>query len=166
MKRINLLSSFILLTVFAAVLNAQSGGAFTIEKSVIAGGGGRSASGSFLLNGTIAESVAGARSTGGTFDLAGGFWGGRAEVPSSNVSVSGRVTTPGGQGLRNAVVSIIDSSGVRRTATTSSFGLYSFDLVVSGQMYILTVSSKRYRFSPQMLQINNSLTNVDFPGLE
>lgn len=91
---------------------------------------------------------------------------GSAYIFSSDVSVSGRVTTPGGQNLRNAVVSMIDSAGVRRTATTSSFGLYSFDGVRTGDTYTMTVASKRYRFTPRILQIDTNLTNVDFVGLE
>ncbi len=82
------------------------------------------------------------------------------------VTVSGRVTTPDGRGLRNAVVAIIDSLGVRRTATTSSFGLYSFDNVVTGETYIISVSSKRYRFAPRNLLVNDNLRDVDFVGLE
>ena len=86
--------------------------------------------------------------------------------PVVNVSVSGRVVTPDGRGLRNAIVAITDSLGVRRTATTSSFGLYSFNNVLTGQMYVLGVTSKRYRFAAQTLQINNTLTDVNFVGLE
>jgi len=144
----------------------QSGGAFQIEKSVIAGGGGRSAGGAFTLNGTIAQSVAGTNSSGGGFQVAGGFWGAGGTTPVSNATISGRVTTPAGLGLRNAVVTIIDPAGVRRNATTSSFGLYSFDNIVPGQTYILTVASKRFRFTPLMMPINGSLTSVDFAGLE
>lgn len=91
---------------------------------------------------------------------------GSAYIFSSDVSVSGRVTTPSGQNLRNVVVSLIDAAGVRRTATTSSFGLYSFDGVRTGETYTLTVGSKRFRFTPKVLQIDSALTNVDFVGLE
>ena len=52
---------------------AQSGGPFTIQRSVIAGGGGSSTGGSFTLQGTIGQGVVGAMSDG-THDLAGGFW--------------------------------------------------------------------------------------------
>jgi hypothetical protein len=55
---------------------AQSGGTFTITKSVIADGGGRATGGTFTVDGTIGQSVAGGPSTGGTFSLASGFWGG------------------------------------------------------------------------------------------
>lgn len=91
---------------------------------------------------------------------------GSAYIFSTDASVSGRVTTPGGQNLRNAVVSIIDSNGVRRTATTSSFGLYSFEGVRTGETYTITVGSKRYRFSPRVLQVDGNLANIDFVGQE
>ena len=89
-----------------------------------------------------------------------------APASAATFTVSGRVLTPTGQGLRNAVVSLIDSQGVRRTATTSSFGVYSFSDVRSGETYTITVTSKRYRFTPLQMSANDNLTNVDFVGLE
>lgn len=86
-----------------------------------------------------------------------------APVP---VMISGRVTTPGGQGLRNAVVSITDSLGVRRTATTSSFGVYSFADVLTRRSYFVGVSSKRYRFTTQTVDVVGALGNLDFAGQE
>lgn len=160
----NLTSLFTLLLLAVAV-SAQSGGSFTIAKSVIAGGGGNSAGAAFVLDGTAGQSAAGTTSTGGAFQLSGGFWGGVA-APVTSVSISGRVTTPGGQGLRNAVVSLIDAQGIRRTATTSSFGIYSFDMITTGQTYTMTVGSKRYRFAPQFVPVQGTLTNIDFMGLE
>lgn len=82
------------------------------------------------------------------------------------LTVSGRVTTPTGLGLRNAVVSMIDSLGIRRTATTSSFGVYSFTNVALGGNYTISVASKRYRFAPKVMVITDNLSNVDFVGLE
>ncbi len=144
---------------------AQSGGAFSITKSVIAGGGGSSAGGTFVVDGTIGQPIAGTSSSGGSFTAIGGFW--NAAPPAViNVIISGRVTTPSGQGLRNAIVSLIDPQGVRRIATTSSFGLYSFEMVATGQSYTLTVGSKRYRFAPRFLQVQSSLADIDFTGLE
>lgn len=91
---------------------------------------------------------------------------GSAYIFSSDVTVSGRVTTPGGQNLRNAVVSLIDSLGVRRTATTSSFGIYTFDNVRTGESFTMTVASKRYRFTPRIESFAASVSNIDFVGLE
>lgn len=82
------------------------------------------------------------------------------------VSITGRVTTPSGLALRNAVVTLTDQTGAARRSTTSSFGVYSFDSVAIGESYILSGSSKRYRFAPKTMFINENLTNVDFIGLE
>ena len=70
-----LLTAIASATTLPIAVVAQSGGNFAVTKSVIAGGGGRSASGNFTVDGTIGESIAGVASTGGAFDLAGGFWG-------------------------------------------------------------------------------------------
>lgn len=102
------------------------------------------------------------RVSGGTVDI-GAF---ETQAVAALVSISGRVTTPGGQNLRNAVVSLIDQNGDRRTATTSSFGLYSFEMVTPGRTYTVTVSSKRYRFAPQTPVVNDNVANLNFIGQE
>lgn len=91
---------------------------------------------------------------------------GSAYVFAPVVMISGRVSTPAGLSLRNAIVSITDSLGARRTATTSSFGNYSFDNVRPDETYIITVSSKRYRFAPLSMLVSDNLINVNFIGLE
>jgi hypothetical protein len=85
---------------------------------------------------------------------------------SAGVAISGRILTPDGRGLRNAQVTIIDSNGFARTVTTSSFGYYRFEDVESGQSYVVRVSTKRYRFTPRVVQVVDSLTDVDFIGIE
>ena len=64
---------------------AQSGGTFTITKSVIAGGGGRATGGVFTVDGTIGQSLAGTQSTGANFTLISGFWGGGAATSTRRV---------------------------------------------------------------------------------
>jgi hypothetical protein len=78
------------------------------------------------------------------------------------VTVSGRVTNLIGYGVSNASVFITDSMGVTRRALTSGFGYYSFDNVLSGGTYTVGVSSKRYNFTSQVVQINDNLSNLDF----
>ncbi len=82
------------------------------------------------------------------------------------VSLSGRVTTPSGLGLRNAVVNLTDDYGGRRTATTSSFGYYSFIGLPGGQRYEVSVSSRRYRFAARVVEVSSSLDDMNFIGLE
>jgi hypothetical protein len=76
------------------------------------------------------------------------------------------VFTPNGQALRNAIVTLTDSQNNWRTATTSSFGTYLFDGIHIGETYVLSVSSKRYRFAPLVMQFTGSQGDVDFVGLE
>ena len=83
------------------------------------------------------------------------------------VTVSGRVLTPAGIALRNATVSMTNQQGIRRTATTSSFGVFSFANVTAGETMTFSIASKRYRFSPRIIQIDGSnSTLADFIGLE
>lgn len=84
----------------------------------------------------------------------------------SYYSVSGRVTSPSGQGLRNIPVSLIDSAGVRRITMTSSFGVFVFENVRGFETFTLTASSKRYRFAPKVLQVNANLADANLMGLE
>jgi len=87
-------------------------------------------------------------------------------VTAAGVEVSGRVLNPDGRGLRNATVSITDSSGAIRTATTSTFGYYRFDDVEVGGSYVMAVESRRYRFAPRVVQVFDNLSDVAFTGQE
>lgn len=88
-------------------------------------------------------------------------------VPTAaGVTVSGRVFNPEGRGLRNAKVSLIDSQGGNKTVTTNSQGYYQFDDVQVGQTYVVSVSSRRYSFSPRVVQIVDTLVNLDLYCIE
>jgi len=63
-------------------------------------------------------------------------------------------------------VTLTNPNGSQVITITSSFGNYSFTGLAPGQSYTLGVSSKRYRFTPQVMTISNNLANVDFIGLE
>ena len=90
---------------------------------------------------------------------------GRITIPAAaGVTVSGRVTTPDGVGLRNATVTIVDRNGLARAVTTSSFGYYSFDSVAAGESYTIGVASRAYRFASRTVETSSSLTNIDFVG--
>ncbi len=82
------------------------------------------------------------------------------------VSISGRVTTPSGLGLRSAVVTLTDSVGNRRSALTSSLGFYSIGDIPAGETVTINVSSRRYRFEPLVRTVNENLSDVDLVGIE
>jgi hypothetical protein len=80
------------------------------------------------------------------------------------VSISGKVLTDTGRGLTNAIVTMTDANGVTRTARSSAFGYFRFDDVEAGQTYIVSVSSKRYIFTPQAATVMENLTELNFIG--
>jgi hypothetical protein len=81
---------------------------------------------------------------------------------ANNVSVSGHVVTPTGQGIANATVSITDAGNNVRTFITGSFGYYNFDNVAAGGTYTIAVRANRYTFTPQTLQITDNVTDMNF----
>lgn len=84
-------------------------------------------------------------------------------IPSAaGATLAGRVVTANGNGLRGAIVMLTDNQGVRRTAVTSAFGYYRFEDVPTGATCIITVASKRFQFSPQVVTVNGDLTELDF----
>lgn len=86
-----------------------------------------------------------------------------------DVEISGRVVSPDEEevrGIRNAIVTMIGPGGFRRTATTSSFGVYRFEEVPRGATYTLSAASKRYRFTQRIVIAIDTMNDVDFVGLE
>jgi hypothetical protein len=83
---------------------------------------------------------------------------------AADLSIGGRVQTNTGQGLLNATVTISDNNGFLRNARTSSFGYYRFDEIPQGRTYVLTVNSRLYNFTPQVIYPVDNLTDVDFVG--
>ena len=88
---------------------------------------------------------------------------GPSPAAAAPVSVSGRVTTADGYGVSNAIVSIADAGGGNiRITITGGFGYYRFDNVAAGASYNMSVSSKRYTFTPRSVQVNDNVADADF----
>ncbi|HMT06872.1 MAG TPA: PKD domain-containing protein [Pyrinomonadaceae bacterium] len=80
-------------------------------------------------------------------------------------SISGRVVTNDGSGVRNAAVSITGNSlSQPRIAKTSSFGYFSVEGLTAGETYVVTVNSKRYTFSTpsRVVTLTDNIGEVDF----
>ncbi len=88
------------------------------------------------------------------------------QAGASTATISGQVFTAGGLGLRNALVRLIKEDGSGTVILTNSLGFYTFTQVPTGQTYLITVSSKRYRFQSRSVAPSSDLTDVDFHGLE
>ncbi len=85
-------------------------------------------------------------------------------VTAAAVTVSGRVTTADGQGIRNVKILLTGMDGSMRRSITGSFGYYSFDEIQVGETVTISISSKRYQFSPptQVLTVNDAVEGIDF----
>lgn len=85
---------------------------------------------------------------------------------AASVNIGGRILTADGRGVSRARVSLTDASGVTRTITSNSFGYYRFEGVEAGQTVIVSVTSKRYTFTSQVVSVANDLTGLNFTSLE
>jgi subtilisin-like proprotein convertase family protein len=81
---------------------------------------------------------------------------------AATVYVGGRVLDAGGLPVSRAYVTLTDQQGAMRTAITNPFGYYRFDDVQVGQNYVFNVSSKRYTFSPQVLNVSENMDDLNF----
>ena len=81
---------------------------------------------------------------------------------AASVPVSGRVLNTDGLPVRSAVISLMDSTGAGRTARTNSFGFYRFDGVPVGAVYTVSIQAKGYTFAPQVVLVNDELTELNF----
>lgn len=168
MNRIIISAGLILTLVAASAAQVAQGGGYTLEQSVIAGGGTSvSAPGNpaFSLSGAAGQPAAGTTLGGAPYRLSSGFFTPEVFAPTAaSVSISGRILTPEGVGLRNARVTLTDAQGNARTTISGAFGYFSFPEVEVGQTYIVTVVSKRYQFAPRALTVTEEITDLSFVG--
>jgi Carboxypeptidase regulatory-like domain len=155
---------FVILSANAA---AQTGGQFAVTQSVISNGGGNSDGVNFNVTGTNAQTLAGTNSTGGQFEVRGGFWQSFFAPTAAMVAVSGQVLAFNGGGISKARITLTDGSGATRTALTNSFGYFRFDDVEAGQTIIISVRHKSYQFGTptQVVSINDEITDLVFNAL-
>ena len=83
--------------------------------------------------------------------------------PSASLAnISGRVLTSGGNGVNNAIVTLTDTAGNVRATRSSSFGIYSFEGIAAGETYVVSVTSKRFSFSPRTVTLGDDIVDFDF----
>ncbi len=158
---------FVLLILFAAATCAAdaqiaAGGNYTLAQSVVASGGGTSAGGTFKVEGTAGQAAAGTRQFNAAYNFYSGFWTAPPSfVPTAaGVAVSGRVLTTNGIGIRNVQVTLAGANGETRTVLSTKFGRFRFNDVAVGDVYIFSVSARRYAFS-QPSQVRSIIAETD-----
>ncbi|MBK7394427.1 MAG: carboxypeptidase regulatory-like domain-containing protein [Chloracidobacterium sp.] len=83
-------------------------------------------------------------------------------LTASGVAVGGRVLTSEGRGVRGANVTITDERGVSHTVSTGVNGTFRFEDVQPGQTYVVNVRSRRFSYSPQVIQVNDNVADLQF----
>lgn len=97
------------------------------------------------------------------------FWEwGAAELMAptpATASLSGRVTTAAGNGIRNAIV-IVSGGGLPGPVVfqTGTFGYYEFRDLRAGETYSVTAGAKRFRFTnpTRIVTLQDNITDFDF----
>lgn len=95
------------------------------------------------------------------------FWtAGEPLAPTAaGVSISGRVLTADGRGIRNARIVVTGNTLVEPLyAQTSTFGYYTIEGLRAGETYVVTVNSKRFLFSTpsRVITALDNVTELDF----
>ena len=78
------------------------------------------------------------------------------------MTIAGRVFGSDGNPIRKAVVTINESNGETRKMYTANDGTYFFEGVEAGQIVTVSVFSKYLRFTPQVIDVGDSINNLDF----
>ena len=159
-------------TSFGTVANFPApapAGPYNLPGGTVGGTGTQTLLGSFggsNANGTWNLYVREDGAAGGVVGNVAGGWGIEFLVSTAaNASISGRVATANGQGIRNAAVVITGNSLSEPLVTqTGSFGYYTFDGLQSGETYVLTVNSRRYSFSvpSRVISLVDNVADADF----
>jgi|GEM_PF-1272457 len=82
------------------------------------------------------------RPVGAAFDIGADEW-------TATANITGRITTSLGQGIKNVTV-VLSGGGLSTPvyALTGSFGYYTFPDLPTGRTYTISLSSKRFNFTP------------------
>jgi subtilisin-like proprotein convertase family protein len=123
---------------FASVFNGINGNGtwalYTLDDGL---GGGTGSIGSWCLNFSVGPTAAGA-------------------------TVSGKVVGLDGRGVTGAVVTLTNTQGQTLSTRTNTFGYFRFSDVPAGSSYVAEVNSKKRRFAPQVIEVNDDLADVNF----
>lgn len=84
---------------------------------------------------------------------------------AASATLSGRVLTSDGRGIRNAVVTVTGNSLAEPLVVhTGSMGWYTFEGLRVGETYVVTVNSQRFTFSTpsQVVSLVDNMADMDF----
>jgi len=146
-------------------------GPYNFPGSTIGGTGTQTLGGNFIGtnsngNWNLYTYDAGTLTAGGAIGTIAGGWGIEfLGSTAAQASVSGRVATADGSGIRNARVVLTGNSLAEpHVMTTGSFGYFGFDGLATGETYVVTVNSQRYTFTTpsRVISLVDNVVDADF----
>jgi Regulatory P domain of the subtilisin-like proprotein convertases and other proteases len=84
---------------------------------------------------------------------------------AAGATVSGRLKTVSGAPVRGGIIKMTNSAGIEKIARSNPFGYFNFKDVSTGETYIITVESKRYKFTPQAVNIMSDIAELNIMAL-
>lgn len=130
---------------------AQSGGTFNIEKSVIAGGGGQAAGGTFVLDGTVGQALAGTTSGSGSFIVQSGFWTSAPNSLAGTITYGNAISGPPPPRFVSNVT--LTATGSPNVVTASNFP--------GGSYFLSGFGAGAYTVTPTKTTGVNGITSFD-----
>lgn len=79
---------------------------------------------------------------------------------ASVIPVIGRVVNVSGTGISKAVVVLTDQNGGSRFVLTNGVGYFVFPDLTAGATYTVSIASKQYTFTPQVMTFADATTNL------
>ena len=164
MRYINVLKAAFVISIISVAASAQT---YTLQREIIASGGGAMSSPEYTLDSTIGITTAGDQQAVENENAHVGFWFKDVAPTAAGVSISGRVTTAFGQAVPGATLVLTGVDGRRTTMLTGAFGYYRFDNVDSGQVFTLSISAKQRTFTQPsiVVQTGDEIQDLDFIAL-
>ncbi len=83
---------------------------------------------------------------------------------NSGATLNGRLVSADGRGIGRARVAVTSTNGTTFTATSSRTGQFVVTGLVLGETYTVTVSTRRYAFSPQSISLSQNSTDIELIG--
>ena len=80
---------------------------------------------------------------------------------AASAAISGMVFSADGFTVRNAIISLTDASGTIRNAISNPFGYYRLENITVGESYVVSVTTKRHRFVPRVITVDDQLVHLD-----
>src|SRR5262249_50411639 len=105
---------------------------------------------------------------GQSLPITGGLNGGAVVISprAPGTNITGHVLRPNGPGVRHATLTITEVDGGTRWVRRRPFRDFTFEGVDPDRAYVIAVQSKRYRFTPRVVQAGDSLSGIDFVAIE